>query len=104
MNDHTKKHEIFAMGQYDPIIDYYMSTKSDGGVDYDSTLPENYAKSDQDDTYSNYDFHLYRSSSLFFLHANWPKYYLERLFCTIILKTEVQLRLMEIEEECMVVS
>lgn len=80
VNDHTKKHEIFAMGQYDPIIDYYMSTKSDGGVDYDSTLPENYAKSDQDDTYSNYDFHLYRSSSLFFLHANWPKYYLERLF------------------------
>ncbi|RCK55388.1 Alpha-1,2-mannosyltransferase MNN24 [Candida viswanathii] len=80
VNDRTKKHEIFGMGQYDPIIDYYMSTKSEGGVDYDSPLPEAYAINDQDDSYSNYDFHLYKSSALFFVHANWPKFYLERLF------------------------
>lgn len=80
VDDKSKKHLVFAMGQYDPIIDYYMSTKSEGGVDYDSPLPETYAKFDKDNTYSNYDFHLYKSSSLFFLHANWPKYYLEKLF------------------------
>lgn len=86
INDNTRKHEFYGMGQYDPIIDYYMSTitttqkDTKKKINYNSPLPEKYAANDEDDTCSNYDFHLFQSSSLFFLHANWLKYYIEKLF------------------------
>ncbi|EMG51068.1 hypothetical protein G210_2905, partial [Candida maltosa Xu316] len=83
INGRTGKHEVFGMGQYDPIVDYYMATNKDkqgNSIDYNSPLPEKYAPNDEDNIVSNYDFHLYKSSSLFFLHANWPKFYIEKLF------------------------
>ncbi|CAI5756540.1 unnamed protein product [Candida verbasci] len=83
INDHSKKHDIYAMGQYDPIIDYIQLNEDPDlktNKNYPSDLPPKYAHHDGDDSYSNYDFHSFKSSSLFFLHANWPKYYLERLF------------------------
>ncbi|KAG7663758.1 uncharacterized protein J8A68_002705 [[Candida] subhashii] len=100
MNAKSKKRELFAMGQYDPIIDYIQSNDEPDPVaeedlkkknknsqqehlhksDYYSELPSKYARHAFDDTCDNYDFHLFKSSSLFFLHANWPKYYLNELF------------------------
>jgi len=102
----TNKHLYFAMGQYDPIIDYIQAnndtefeastskqklkqgnklqqedeTISDDDNPYLSTPPTQFANHEKDNTKYNYDYHLYKSSSLFFLHANWPKYYFQQLF------------------------
>ncbi|KAI5952015.1 hypothetical protein KGF54_005090 [Candida jiufengensis] len=49
-------------------------------INYKSTPPTTFAKNFEDKSISNYNYHLFQSSSLFFLHANWPKYYIEQLF------------------------
>lgn len=102
----TNKHLYFAMGQYDPIIDYiqlnndteYVNNKAAATKQkqkqgdkleedpddnpYLSTPPTQFASHERDNSKYNYDYHLYKSSSLFFLHANWPKYYFQQLFTT----------------------
>ncbi|EGW31713.1 uncharacterized protein SPAPADRAFT_72460 [Spathaspora passalidarum NRRL Y-27907] len=87
VDPNSKKHNIFAMGQYDPIIDY-IQTGEDPSVenhaqgskqhvvDYYSESTLKYPKHMKDTSMSNYDFHYFKSSSLAFLHANWPKLYL----------------------------
>ncbi|OBA20782.1 nucleotide-diphospho-sugar transferase [Metschnikowia bicuspidata var. bicuspidata NRRL YB-4993] len=72
----NQKREYFGMGQYDPIIDHFQSTMPDRS----SRAQTEYALDQEDDTKSNYDFHMYKSHSLMFLHANWPKFYLDELF------------------------
>lgn len=72
----NKKREYFGMGQYDPIVDYLQSTDPDR-----RQKPQNeYAADQQDESKSNYDFHFFKSSSLMFMHANWPKYYISEMF------------------------
>lgn len=102
----TNKHLYFAMGQYDPIIDYIQSNNDTEYVNnkaaatkqkqkqedkleedpednpYLSTPPTQFASHEKDNSKYNYDYHLYKSSSLFFLHANWPKYFFQQLFTT----------------------
>lgn len=105
----TKKHLYFAMGQYDPIVDYIQSNsdaefvntkaaaaaarakaKAQGKAEDDdaqdnpylSAPPTTFPQHDRDNSKYNYDYHWYKSSSLFFLHANWPKYYFQQLFTT----------------------
>lgn len=72
----NKKHEYFGMGQYDPIVDYINSQ-------FDLTNKanlENLANDNEDPAKLNYDFHYYKTSSLMFVHANWPKYYIDEMF------------------------
>ncbi|CUM66401.1 uncharacterized protein PRCAT00004065001 [Priceomyces carsonii] len=75
-------HELYAMGQYDPIIDYIQSrnNEDESRIDYHYPEKPTYAQSDTDSTKNNYNYHLYKSSSLLFLHANWPKFYLHEMF------------------------
>lgn len=71
-----KKREYFGMGQYDPIVDYL-------NQEYGLTNRVNmdlFAKNNEDPEKLNYDFHYYKTSSLMFLHANWPKYYFDEMF------------------------
>lgn len=70
-----KKHEFFGMGQYNPIIDYIQSKKEDS-----LNKPGEYAESNKDLSKNNYGFHYYKSFSLMFLHANWPKFYISEMF------------------------
>lgn len=102
MKKDMKKREIYGMGQYDPIVDYFQLTSGSEEEDaqqkikkkknnqerlhkseYYSDLPSQYARHEFDDSCSNYDFHLFKSSSLFFLHANWPKYDLIEMFVNL---------------------
>lgn len=76
INHDTVKHEYFGMGQYDPIIDYIQSSQQEK---YLNSVDPTYGKSNTDVENSNYEYHLYHSSSLLFLHANWPKYYVRDL-------------------------
>lgn len=72
----AKKHEFFGMGQYDPIVDYEqlkLGEKARG-------VPGLFAADENDAQHNNYLFHYYKLHSLMFLHANWPKFYLEELF------------------------
>lgn len=72
----NNKREYFGMGQYDPIIDYLQSQDPER-----RNVPQTeYASDQQDGSKSNYDFHYYKSSSLMFVHANWPKFYLADMF------------------------
>lgn len=71
-----KKHEYFAMGQYDPIIDYIESKSPNRNSD----PPKQFAANQNDDEVYNYGFYYYKSHSLMFLHANWPKFYLTEMF------------------------
>lgn len=73
----NSKHELFGMGQYDPIVDYFQQQESEVFL---NRGPLNLALTDSDDTKSNYNYHLYTSSRLLFLHANWPKLYLREFF------------------------
>ncbi|KAK6465152.1 mannosyltransferase putative-domain-containing protein [Scheffersomyces coipomensis] len=104
-----RRHEVFAMGQYDPIVDYIQSkedekegdlrtfdpkardlyknidvndktTVHDDDIDYYNDEKPTYANNDQDGDKNNYNFHLFKSSNLFILHANWPKLDLVDLF------------------------
>lgn len=72
------KHEFFGMGQYDPVIDYLQSKHKDifGQDDYD----HDYAIDELDVEHLNYNFHYFKSSSLMFLHSNWPKFKLHEMF------------------------
>ncbi|RLV93685.1 Alpha-12-mannosyltransferase MNN24 [Spathaspora sp. JA1] len=91
----SNKHDIYAMGQFDPVIDYIQSgvdpnlenhaskqTSTKQNIDYHSEMPSKYPTHRKDTTMSNYDFYLYKSSSLAFLHANWPKLYLQAFLDT----------------------
>ena len=83
-------HQFFGMGQYDPIIDYIQSNEDDEEflrleetdkfVDYYNSKRPTYGHNDEDTVKNNYDYHMFQSSSLFFLHANWPKWFLEEVF------------------------
>lgn len=70
------KHEFFGMGQYDPIVDYH---QREAGATVNPKV-DSFAKDDKDGSKSNYDSHFYKSYSLMFLHANWPKYYVDEMF------------------------
>lgn len=72
----NKKHEYFGMGQYDPIVDYHNGIL--GLTNAANT--ENFANDNEDPSKLNYDFHYYKASSLMFVHANWPKYYIDEMF------------------------
>lgn len=76
INHDTLKHEYFGMGQYDPIIDFIQSSKHEK---YLNPVDPTYAKTNTDVHSNNYEYHLYYASSLLFLHANWPKYYVRDL-------------------------
>ncbi|ODV64707.1 nucleotide-diphospho-sugar transferase [Hyphopichia burtonii NRRL Y-1933] len=84
----TGKHEVFGMAQYDPIIDYIQANEDveskpeDGKTagDYYNEPPTVYAKNAEDKGNSNYKYHYFKSSNLFFLHANWPKFDLVEMF------------------------
>ncbi|KAI3403722.2 hypothetical protein KGF56_003445 [Candida oxycetoniae] len=94
MDKNKKKLQLFGMGQYDPIIDYIQSNPDDKDMSslaslssslsqpnrYFSSPPKEYALHDEDKNVYNYEYHKFKASSLFFLHANWPKYYIEHLF------------------------
>lgn len=133
INRRTNRHELFGMGQYDPIIDYIQSNEDENVVpehdlalvkghtemanvgnynerrseedDDEEELPlgrldlskeelakakaslryyndakPTYAANDADNQKNNYDYHLFKYLSLFFLHANWPKYYVHEMF------------------------
>lgn len=79
----SKQHELFGMGQYDPILDYIQSEKGESRFLGDSSFALKDAPtcgtSDTDAVTNNYHFHLYEASSLMFLHANWPKLYFGEL-------------------------
>lgn len=70
------KREYFGMGQYDPIADYYNGQF--GLVVYPDV--SKFPKNDMDSSNYNYDFHMYKASTLMFLHSNWPKYYFDEMF------------------------
>lgn len=74
LNSQTKKYEFFAMGQYDPILDYfqseYDSNKVGGSIDYHNTEIPKQPKNKNDGDVFNYDYHLFRASKMSFLHAN----------------------------------
>lgn len=70
------KHEFFGMGQYDPIIDYIESQ----GVDRIEQPTGESAQDSEDSSKNQYGRHYYKSYSLMFLHANWPKFYIEEMF------------------------
>ncbi|KAM9935836.1 hypothetical protein OXX80_004616 [Metschnikowia pulcherrima] len=72
----NNKREYFGMGQYDPIVDYVQSTAENRH----STPSKEYATDQSDSSKDNYDFHFYKSHSLMFLHANWPKFYVAEMF------------------------
>lgn len=72
LDPNTNKHNYFGMGQYDPIIDCIQSSKHEK---YLNPVEPTYGKSNSDTRMTNYEYHMFRSSSLLFLHANWPKYY-----------------------------
>lgn len=72
----NKKHEYFGMGQYDPIVDYH---NDKFGLTNEVNM-NNLALDNEDPEKLNYDFHYYKSSTLMFLHANWPKFYIEEMF------------------------
>ncbi|KAK6454624.1 mannosyltransferase putative-domain-containing protein [Scheffersomyces xylosifermentans] len=79
------QHQFYGMGQYDPIVDYIQSNEDvedvgDEIVDYYSTDKPTYAKHNEDTVINNYHYHVFKASSLFFLHANWPKWLLEEVF------------------------
>lgn len=141
MNRRTNRHELFGMGQYDPIVDYIQSNEDETMVpelhehpdkevqkvqpvgeitemveinvpdrrDDDETEEEElpfgrldltkdqiekerarlkyyndakpiYANNDADNLHNNYDYHLFKYLNLFFLHANWPKFYIHEMF------------------------
>lgn len=84
INQNTNKHELFGMGQYDPIIDYIQSqekgTQPGEARKYVTEEKPTYGFSDTDNKHNNYHYHMFKASSLFFLHANWPKYLVEELF------------------------
>lgn len=97
INKETKRHEFFGMGQYDPIVDYLLANEDDQDAKYATIKDENgalkkqrmsylnrgkptYAKNEEDPGKSNYNYHMFPLSNLFFLHANWPKYLLEKMF------------------------
>lgn len=86
INSGTKKHEFFGMGQYDPIVDYIQANEENENEPsevahayYNDDAPT-YGKNDRDNSINNYNYHLFKSSSLFFLHANWPKYLIREMF------------------------
>lgn len=72
----NKKHEYFGMGQYDPIVDY--NNNEFGFTNKADT--NNFANDNEDPSKLNYDFHYFKTSSLMFLHANWPKFYIDEMF------------------------
>lgn len=72
------KHELFGMGQYDPLIDFVQD--SDHEKCLTSNFVPDYAINSGDKDHSNYNFHYFKSSRLMFLHANWPKYKLHEMF------------------------
>lgn len=72
----TNKHNYFGMGQYDPILDFIQASQHEK---YLNPVEPTYGKSSSDTMTTNYEYHLFRSSSLMFLHANWPKYYIRDL-------------------------
>ncbi|EGV66211.1 hypothetical protein CANTEDRAFT_101926 [Yamadazyma tenuis ATCC 10573] len=72
------KHEFFGMGQYDPLVDYIQDTNKD--IALTTEFVPDYALNSDDKEHSNYDYHYFKSSSLMFLHANWPKYKLHEMF------------------------
>lgn len=97
INKKTQRHEFFGMGQYDPIVDYLLSNedhedakyatfKGDDGVvkqqriSYRNRGKPTYAKDETDVGKSNYNYHMFPLSNLFFLHANWPKFLLDKMF------------------------
>lgn len=87
INDRTKKHEFYGMGQYDPMTDYIQYTSSEGIPSQSKPVTSYYNEErpltpdDAKDTKKdNYKYHLFKSSQLFFLHANWPKLYPLDLF------------------------
>ncbi|KAI5960662.1 uncharacterized protein KGF55_004555 [Candida pseudojiufengensis] len=100
ISEKTEKIDFFGMGQYDPIIDYIQSksleedetstTKTVRNVitkrsnenqsNYKSQPPTNFATNQNDKSISNYNYHFFKSSSLIFLHANWPKFFINELF------------------------
>lgn len=98
IDKNSKKHEFYGMGQYNPIVDYLQKHPNDpdypnqsvrskkikalSDSHYVATPPDSLAQHDEDKTVYNYDYHYFKSSSLFFLHANWPKLYIESLFLT----------------------
>ncbi|KAK6204451.1 mannosyltransferase putative-domain-containing protein [Scheffersomyces amazonensis] len=93
-----RHHEVFAMGQYDPIVDYIQSNGEAGETfssglhevslrdnlmdktDYYNDESPTYGHNDKDPAVNNYAYHVFKSSNLFFLHANWPKLDLVDLF------------------------
>ncbi|CAK7910808.1 alpha-1,2-mannosyltransferase Mnn2p [[Candida] anglica] len=83
----SNQHQFFAMGQYDPIVDFIQKENiKDKGIRGSSTM-NHYSDSEPvlatneyDLGKSNYKYHLFKSSQLFFLHANWPKLNPEELF------------------------
>lgn len=69
------KHEFFGMGQYDPIVDFL-----EGEHNRRASPEGSYAEHNEDSFKSQYNFHYYKSSSLMFMHANWPKFYVKEMF------------------------
>lgn len=78
MNDQNR-HELFGMGQYDPLIDYFQDINKDFLLQTDPKAVD-YAANSDDKEHLNYNFHYFKSSSLMFLHANWPKYKVAEMF------------------------
>lgn len=72
------RHDMFAMGQYDPIIDYIQQHNHQQSLTLDF-VPD-YAVNVDDHDHLNYNFHYFKLSALMFLHANWPKLKLTDIF------------------------
>ncbi|CAK9440368.1 uncharacterized protein LODBEIA_P44680 [Lodderomyces beijingensis] len=95
VHKNSKKHEFYGIGQYDPIIDYIQANPNDPDYpnqtptnkkkkpvvfEYGTDPPAGFALDSEDKKLSSYNYHQFKSSSLFFLRASWPKLYIESLF------------------------
>ncbi|CAH2351536.1 alpha-1,2-mannosyltransferase Mnn2p [[Candida] railenensis] len=85
MHATSGKREFYGMGQYDPMIDYLQYNGISGNAQKEKKSYFNDAKfvpakNAGDNKMDNYKYHLFKSSQLFFLHANWPKLYPDDLF------------------------